>query len=118
MTTTEELLNAVGLTRVRQPSTPSWVAPAAMLGAGVAIGAVAAALLTPKSGSQMRRDIADTATGLKDSATDAASRALPDRWMGTNHAGLVDRTLPAGEPIEARQTPQFSGAIFDNRYEC
>jgi hypothetical protein len=94
MPTPEDVLNAVGLTRAPRSRVPGWVAPVAFMSIGVAVGAAAAVLLTPKSGRALREDV---------------KRRLP----GTN---TVDRTLPVGEVVPD-STPTYAGAVFENRYE-
>lgn len=92
--TPEDVLGALGLTRAPRSRVPGWLAPVAFMGIGVAVGAAAAVFLTPKSGRAMREDV---------------KRRLP----GTKP---VDRTVPVGDVVPD-PTPNYAGAVFDNRYE-
>lgn len=61
---TADLLALLGLERRNQSET---IASAfAIFGAGLAIGAALALLLTPKNGQEMREEIADRASKLRD----------------------------------------------------
>lgn len=57
---------------------------------GAATGAVAASLLTPKSGPEVRREISDKAREYTDEATEWARSASGTAGMGVQRAG--DRT--------------------------
>lgn len=61
---------------------------------GAAIGAAAALLLAPKSGVEMRRQVADSASRLRRQATDAydtASKAMTDAMDRTRRAYVAGR---------------------------
>ncbi|MEZ4321642.1 MAG: YtxH domain-containing protein [Myxococcota bacterium] len=72
--TTEDMLRSLGLMRIEEPAVPTWVAPAAMFGAGVAAGAAAALLVAPKSGKELRKDLSAKASDLGETVVNA----LPD----------------------------------------
>jgi hypothetical protein len=69
--TTNDILNALGISR-SEPQV-DWVTPTAIFGLGVLTGAATAALLTPRSGPEMRREIASAASNV----TDAVAQKLP-----------------------------------------
>lgn len=72
--TSEDLLNSLGLTRIHTQSSPDWITPVALVGAGMVAGAAGALLFAPKSGRELRRDIQRTATQVGETVV----HALPD----------------------------------------
>ncbi|MGK4003532.1 YtxH domain-containing protein [Sorangium sp. So ce1036] len=66
----DDALGWVGLSRKRSPMTTI-----AVFGAGVALGAGVAALLSPTSGEALRRDLLNRLDGLKHKAGDALRQA-------------------------------------------
>ncbi|MCB9669793.1 MAG: YtxH domain-containing protein [Alphaproteobacteria bacterium] len=68
--TTDDVLGSLGL--MRKPVQQDWVTPAALFGAGLVTGAAAAALLTPRRGSEVRAEIADAARNVQSTVSTLA----------------------------------------------
>ncbi|WP_434041291.1 MULTISPECIES: YtxH domain-containing protein [Sorangium] len=85
----DDVLGWVGLARRRSP-----LATLAYFGAGVAVGAGVAMLLSPTSGEALRRDILTRLDGLKRQATRGVEQA--ERQVG----GAVDAVKSAVSPSE------------------
>ncbi|WP_437730349.1 YtxH domain-containing protein [Sorangium sp. So ce1335] len=104
----DDVLGWVGLARKRSPLTTL-----ALFGAGIAVGAGVAVLLSPTSGQALRRDIVNRLDGLKSKAThkveqaerqvqskvgsavDAVKGAVSSSETGNSHYGMEGR--PGGE---------------------
>ncbi|WP_437774709.1 YtxH domain-containing protein [Sorangium sp. So ce1097] len=100
----DDMLGWVGLARKRSP-----LATLAFFGAGVAVGAGVAMLLSPTSGEALRRDILNRLDGLKQQATrkveqaerqvqgkvgsavDAVKGAVSSSETGNSHYGVEGR---------------------------
>lgn len=71
--TKEDALAAIGLSI--KPSTGQWLAGTLSIWAlGVVVGAAAALLLAPRSGQELREDLADRVKTMRDRANKAGSR--------------------------------------------
>lgn len=69
--TTEDVLNSLGLTRIDNRPSQDWATAAVIFGAGLITGAAAALLVAPKSGRELRGDIASTANQLGTTVADS-----------------------------------------------
>jgi gas vesicle protein len=71
----EDALAAIGL--AIKPSTGQWLAGTLSVWAlGVVVGAAAALLLAPRSGQELREDLAERVKTVRDRATSRASSAV------------------------------------------
>lgn len=76
MPSATELRDAIGLAG-RRPAQPDAFGTLGVFGAGIVLGAGLAILLTPKTGSQMRKAVAEQAQDLKERVVTATSVQAP-----------------------------------------
>ena len=82
---TNHMLATIGLEKRRDPISDVLLPSLALFAAGAALGAATTALLTPKSGPVLRREIADGARGL--------TRRLTAREVRPTRAQLSESNL-------------------------
>ena len=96
----DQMAEAMGLNR--QHSTGEMIVPAmAIFGAGLLVGAGLGLLLAPKSGAELRQDIAESVDDIKGKSTDLIhdTRAKVESRLGmAESAPAVTTTEQAGNP--------------------
>jgi gas vesicle protein len=103
----DELNDAVSEGEYRPSGSNTMVIGLALLVVGFAAGAIAAALLTPKTGKQMRRELKRKAGDLRDRVEDLSEQASEWAEKGSDLAGKASDWADAAKEKVAPLARKF-----------